>query len=207
MDLLTTILSCSLYIADDGLVRAIAESTAQSNPYFVLDASVDPTQVDPPAAAKSPAEAAARASEILGHGGRPVLGLLQVPPAWLTAFGLELPAAFDPCANIAVGTAMLSEFDAQCAPLPSVKRLASPSRPGGGASSRRACILRKYEEAIGLPDFAAVTRLELRYQKLARPPIEAAPIFAPDASRHFGPDQLLVSVSPLSIASPIHSTP
>src|SRR5579862_4978196 len=41
MDVLSTILACSLYLEDDSIVRAIAESNSQSNPYFVLDASID----------------------------------------------------------------------------------------------------------------------------------------------------------------------
>ena len=107
MDVLTTILTCSLYIGDDSLVRAVAESTPDKNPYFVVDASIDLTQVDPPPPPKTSAEALARATDILAKGGRPVLGLMQVPPVWLSAFGHELPDAFDPCVNIAVGTAML----------------------------------------------------------------------------------------------------
>jgi hypothetical protein len=114
MDVLTTILTCSLYLADDNLVRAIAESTSQSNPYFVIDTSVDMTQVDPPPPPKSASEALARTTDILSKGGRPLLGLLQVPPAWMGAFGRELSDAFDPCTNIAVGTAMLSQFDSEC---------------------------------------------------------------------------------------------
>ncbi len=90
MDVLTTILTCSLYLADDDLVRAIATSTSQSNPYFVLDTSVDWTQVDPPPTPKSAAEAVARARDILSKGGRPLLGLLEVPPGWMIAFGRDM---------------------------------------------------------------------------------------------------------------------
>ena len=115
MDVLTTILTCSLYLADDSLVRAIAESSSQRNPYFVLDTSIERIVVDPPAPPKSASEAIARTTDILANGGRPVLGLMQVPPLWMSVFGRELADAFDPCTNIAVGTAMLSQFDSECA--------------------------------------------------------------------------------------------
>jgi hypothetical protein len=201
MDLLTAILTCSLYISDDALVQAIAESTAQNNPFFVIDASVDLTQVDPPPASKTAAEAAARALDILAKGGRPVLGLLQLTPAWVSAFGRELRAAFDPCTNIAIGSAMLSAFDAQCGAALSPTAI-SKTRGARGASrsaaspspALRRCILRKYEDAIGLPDFATVTTLELRYQRLRSADVTDAPIFATGSSASWGPDQLLVPI-------------
>jgi hypothetical protein len=195
MDLLTTILACSLYASDDALVRAIAEGPSSKNSYLVVDAAVDPTQVDPPPAPKTAAEALARAEDLLAMGGRPLLGLLQLPPAWLGAFGRELARAFDPCTNIAVGTAMLSEFDFEC---------------GGGAvaaqgrglplerTNRRACVLRKYEAATGSVDFEGATLLELSFQRPMKAEIEAAPIFAPESTRSWGPDQLLVHL-PIAI--------
>jgi hypothetical protein len=196
MDLLTTILTCSLYISDDALVRAIAESNAQSNPYFVIDASVDLTQVDPPPAPKSATEAAARATDILAKGGRPVMGLMQLAPAWVSAFGRDLAAAFDPCTNIAIGSAMLSAFDAECAHAGTFKRrVAAAARSVHSPSATvRGCVVRKYEEAIGLPDFAAVTTLELRYQRPHRPDVTDAPIFAAASQASWGPDQLLVPI-------------
>ena len=210
MDLLSTILTCSLYLTGDDVVRAIAESTSQSNPYFVFDASMDLTQVDPPPPPKTASEGVARATDILAKGGRPLLGLLELPPAWMSAFGRDLAAAFDPCTNIAVGTAMLSEFDFECSSGGSARhgRSAAHATKESGSSTdnarspaRRRCVLHKYEEAIGSPDFAMTTLLELRTQRLAHPPVEAAPIFAPARFEHWGPDQLLVSASVSSLAS------
>jgi len=192
MDVLTTILTCSLYLADDNLVRAIAESTSQSNPYFVIDTSVDMTQVDPPPPPKSASEALARTTDILAKGGRPLVGLLQVPPTWMSAFGRELSDAFDPCTNIAVGTAMLSQFDSECAgsgpPNAALKPRTLPS------AARRRCVLRKYEEAIRLAGFSTVTSLELRYQRHLQPQVADAPIFAGAQAASWGPNQLLVPV-------------
>ncbi|MDP9000668.1 MAG: hypothetical protein M3O46_11210 [Myxococcota bacterium] len=204
---MTTILTCSLYIADDGLVRAIAESNPQSNPNFVLDTSVDLTQVDPPPPPKTAAEAVARASDILSKGDRPVLGLLQLPPAWLGGFRRELAAAFDPCTNIAIGTAMLSEFDAQCAAPSYPKSGNNKSRTSFGAAGRRRCILRKYEEAIGLADFTTITTLELRYQRPIWPSVADAPIFALAQALPWGPDQLLMPITNTLPKSPLASSP
>jgi hypothetical protein len=199
MDLLTTILACSLYASDDALVRAIAEGPSGKNPYLVLDAAVDPTEVDPPPAPKTETEALARARDLLAKGGRPLLGLLELPPAWLDVFGRDLASAFDPCTNIAVGTAMLSEFDFECG---------GHTAAGQGRASalertnRRACVLRKYEAATGLVDFEGATLLELSFQRPMKAEIEAAPIFAPESARSWGPDQLLVHM-PIAIVPPL----
>jgi len=198
MDVLTTILACSLYASDDALVRAIAEGSSGKNPYLVLDAALDPTQIDPPPAPRSEAEALSRAEELLTKGGRPLLGLLELPPSWLSAFGRELASAFDPCTNIAIGSAMLSEFDFECG--------ASPAARQGRAlalerTNRRACVLRKYEAAIGTVDFEAAILLELSVQRPMKAKVEAAPIFAPESARTWGPDQLLVHL-PIALAPP-----
>jgi len=197
MDVLTTILTCSLYIGDDSLVRAIAESTPDKNPYFVVDASIDLTQVDPPPPPKTAAEALTRAQGILAGGGRPILGLMQITPVWLSAFGRQLPDAFDPCVNIAVGTAMLSEFDAQCARAVPKSALQSAHRAAADArlAVRRACVLGKYERAIGFPDFALVTTLELHVQRPPPPPALDAPILVLAAVQGSRPDSLLVPTS------------
>jgi len=117
---------------------------------------------------------------------------LQVPPAWMSAFGRELADAFDPCTNIAVGTAMLSQFDSECAGSRAQNAAAKPRTPRSAA--RRRCVLHKYEEAIRLTDFATVTSLELRYQRPLRPQIADAPIFAGAQAGGWGPNQLLVPV-------------
>ncbi|MGD0679045.1 MAG: hypothetical protein ABSC94_26885 [Polyangiaceae bacterium] len=204
MDVLTTILTCSLYLADDALVRAIAESTSERNPYFVLDTSVDWTQVDPPPAPKTAADALARTRDILAKGGRPLLGLLEVPPVWLDAFGRDLADAFDPCTNVAVGTAMISAFDVECAAVtpPNVaQRKNAPSAATSAhapSAARRRCILRKYEEAIGLPDFATATTLELRVQRPIPSPVADAPILVPVPRENAGPASILVPTTSFS---------
>lgn len=202
MDLLATILTCSLYGSDDPLVRAIAEGPSGSNPYLVLDPVADASDAGTPPSPKSEAEATARAKGLMAQGATPLLGLLELPPAWLDLFGQPLPSAFNPCTNIAIGSAMLSEFDSECAASARSQRQA----PVLARVNRRACVLRKYEAAIGADDFEEVIQLELSVQRPRAPSIADAPIFAPASARTWGPDRLLVPVpalaAPLAAASP-----
>src|ERR1019366_1608283 len=62
-DLLTAILTCSLYASHDAVVRAIAEGPSRKNPYLVLDPVADSAEADPPPPPKGEAEATARAKE------------------------------------------------------------------------------------------------------------------------------------------------
>jgi hypothetical protein len=198
MDVLTVILTCSLYASDDALVRAIAEGPGASSPYTVVSAAGDPADVAPPP--KSESEAALRARELIAMRGRPLLGLLQVPPAWIEAFGQPLASAFDACTNVAIGTAMLSQFDYECADPRAAKQDRALER-----TNRRACVLRKYGAALGADDFAEAVQLELSAQAPATAHVTDSPIFAPVAARHWGPDQLLV---PLIVATtPTASAP
>ena len=197
MDLLATILTCSLYGSDDALVRAIAEGPSGSNPYLVLDPVADASEPDTPRSLKSEAEATARAKGLMAQGATPLLGLLELPPAWLELFGQPLPSAFDPCTNIAIGTAMLSDFDSECAR--SARGRAGPALLEH--VNRRACVLRKYEAAIGADDFEEVIQLELSVQRPKAPSIADAPIFAPASARAWGPDRLLVPVP--TLAAPV----
>jgi hypothetical protein len=181
-------------------VRAIAEGPSASDPLRVVSAAAEVAAVDlrpPPGSAK---EAVSRAREVLGERGRPLLGLLQLPPAWLEAFGQPLESAFDPCTNIALGTAMLSQFDWECAP---ARAPSSGSRAQAALerTNRRACVLRKYEAALGAADFAEAVQLELSAQSPLAAHITDAPIFAPVPAPHWGPDQLLVHLVATSAAT------
>jgi hypothetical protein len=188
MDLLATILTCSLYASDDAVVRAIAEGPSGSNPYLIVN-TADGAPLDPPPLPEGEREATARAAELRSEGARLLLGLLQIPPSWLDAFGRPLASAFDPCVNIAIGTAMLSEFDAQCASKVPARDERSRRLE---RTNRRACVLHRYEAAIGSVDFADAIGLELSVQRPRAAALEDAPIFAPPRVRDWGPDQLLV---------------
>ena len=201
MDLLTTILTCSLYASDDALVRAIAEGPSRKNPYLVLDPIADAAEEGAAPPPKGEAEATARARELAAKGGKPLLGLLELPAAWLEIFGRPLEGAFDPCTNIAIGSAMLSEFDYECAASARSRRQPALLE----RVNRRACVLRTYEAATGSVDFEEVVFLELSAQAAIGPSVEEAPIFAPPAASHWGPDQLLVLLTPS--AAPTTPTP
>jgi hypothetical protein len=190
MDLLTTILTCSLYASDDAMVRAIAEGPSGNNRYLVLDPVADVAEAGVPPSPKSEAEATARAKALMAQGGRPLLGLLELPPAWLDLFGRPLSSAFDPCINIAIGSAMLSEFDHECA----VSARSRGQAPLLERVNRRACVLRRYESAIRSDDFEGVILLELSVQRPLTPSIADAPILSPVAAPHWGSDQLLVQM-------------
>ncbi len=190
MDLLTTIFTCSLYASDDAMVRAIAEGPSGNNPYLVLDPVADAAEAGVPPSPKSEAEATARAKGLMAQGGRPLLGLLELPPTWLDLFGRPLPSVFDPGTNIAIGLAMLSEFDHECA----VGARSRGQAPLLERVNRRACVLRRYESAIGSDDFEGVILLELSVQRPLTPSIEDAPILSPARAPHWGSDQLLVQM-------------
>jgi hypothetical protein len=178
---------------DDDLVRAIAQSISHSNQYFVSDVGIEMTSLDPPEP-HTLADAMARVGEITAKGDHPVLGLMELPPTWIDAFGRTNRDAFDACTNVAIGTAMLSQFDYEC-------RNSAPTTPTTSTRNgqQRACVLRKYADAVAVPEFVTVTNLELRFQ---RPVVFAdhvldTPILFADAGEH-GPhsDRIFITVEP-----------
>lgn len=171
MDLLTAILACSVYAQDDALVRAIAQSNSHGNAFAVIDAAAAVESGEPPPAEPRTLVAAiARLEEVRSREGRPLLGWMQLPPEWVTMFGRELREAFDPCVNISIGTAMLSAFDYECSmttpalPASRHRRASRGRRAVAPGVDRRACVVRKYGEAIGMPDFGLMTTLEVSHQ-------------------------------------------
>ena len=200
MDLLIILLACNLYTADEPLVRAIAQSNSHSNPFSVVDPSMDYRDVNVPAEPKTLDAALARLEEVTSKGGKPLLGLMQLPPAWMRMFGREPKDAFDACINVSIGTAMLSALDHECA------GAAGPHVEPVGRRSRRlpvmvvlppdrACVVRKYGQAIGMPDFELLITLELGGQRPARParePVDAPIIFPELNERTWGPDCIFV---------------
>ena len=214
MDILTAVLACSLY-ADDGLVRAIVQSTSASNPYAVIDPAEEAAMDEPPPPLPRTIEdAQTRLSEIIERGGTPLVGLMQVPPAWAVLFGRPLRDLFDPCINISIGTARLSEFDRECTeelrPKPARSKRGAAPKPKLSAAQNRPCIVRKYADAIGMPEFTLVISLELGHQKL-RPLLakaSEAPIFptAP-TGRAWGADRLFFEPASAPESAPPESKP
>ena len=184
MDLLATILTCSLYASDDAVVRAIAEGPSDPNPYFVTNTAV--VETEPLAPPKTEAEATLRSAELVAQGGKP---LLRASPRCRRrgsrpSAGRSV-SAFDPCINVAIGTAMRSEFDAACATKGSMptERARMLER-----TNRRVCVLRNmrggHEHARRLRRRHPARKLSV--QKPAIASIEDAPIFAPLERTHLG---------------------
>jgi hypothetical protein len=196
MDVLAAILACSLYPNDDALVRAIM-AEAHANPDFVYDPTLDPSSTDVPPEPRSPSLALARAQEVQAKQAIPLLGLLSIPPAWLVAFGRSLADAFDPCTNVAIGTAYLSAFDSDC----SHDTGRPPHRPVTG-TERRACVLRRYAEALDMPELVLVVNLELRSLRGAPPTVFEAPIFAAAPEHPWGPVQIFAPLTPPPALAP-----
>jgi hypothetical protein len=202
VDLLTAILACSVYASDDALVRAIAQSNSHGNEFAVVDAAAQADSGDPRQPEPRTLDAAmGRLEEVLSKDGRPLLGWMQLPPDWVTMFGRDLREAFDPCVNVSVGTAMLSAFDYEC----SRATAGAPPAPRHGRSrvprsatrdlDRRACVVRKYGEAIGMPDFGVVTTLELRYQRSFDGAQASSPIQVGPGATQWGADCVFLTLA------------
>ncbi len=187
MDIATAILACSLY-ADDMMVGAIADSGSHGNTYFVHVATAGGigTVDDQP---RSLAEAMARAGDTKATAGRMALGLMSIPTEWLDSFGRPLRDAFDPCVNIAIGTAMLSQFAFEYRRQPHSQSLPTEIRQ----DDLRACTTRRYAEAIGMPELEELVALNLIYrQSLPVADAADAPLFIMPAGDQWGPIRILV---------------
>ncbi len=138
MDIAALLLACSVH-ADDAMLLSIAYVQGRGDPYVVIDVSPQASERDDAhgvgAATSSSTAARAAVARIVAVGGEPVLGLLPVRPEWASEFGKTLDDLFDPCGNIAVASAKLSEFEHAC----------------GRVGKRRGCILDLYGRSLGLP--------------------------------------------------------
>jgi hypothetical protein len=194
MDLLSAVLACSLH-ADSNVVAAIAIASSHGNPYAVLDANAEQGYedigIDEPRPAKSVIgsadEGLVEATRISAQGGAPLLGLLAVPPGWAAMFQRSVRDLFDPCINIAVASAMLSNFEYEC-----------------GARASRRCVLRKYGQAVGLrflvdEVFAELSSARLRtlLNDAETRAHEAGVLARPnDEQRVWGPDRIFFRALP-----------
>jgi hypothetical protein len=199
MDILSAILACSLY-RDDALVRAVVQTNSHGNPYAVVDATLAELSDAPRPEPRSAAAATELATNIAALRELPLLGLMQVPASWATIYGKQLRDLFDPCINVTVGTAKLSDLDYQCARAEKVKMRKPTPRQSNArpkVESRRHCVIRKYADAIRMPEFALVVSVELEHQR-GEPTLVAgivqAPIFFdghPSPEGDSGKDMLL----------------
>ncbi len=180
MDVFAAVFACSLH-GDGELVRAIVDN-AHDDPLFVLDPDAPPEEVEAP---RTRAEGVVLLRSALAAGRRPLVGLLQVPAPWAFDFGRSPEELFNPCINVAIGSAMLSAYDYACA--------RAGGRPGKGLPLRRECVLRRYAEALGLADLPMVVSLNLRSVAVDASPADA-PILPPTGGfQAWGPRCLFVT--------------
>lgn len=137
MDVVAVVAKCSQY-EDRELVRALVRVHSRGLPYFVVDRDA----VLMPTYAPSLEVGREALRRRVTAGLHPVVGLLSVPTEWAQPVGKRVEDLFQPCTNIAIGTAALVRFDTEC------RRQLGPER----ADSVRMCVVGKYAEAIGLPD-------------------------------------------------------
>ena len=153
MDVLALILACSLH-SDDALVRVMVDVQSGGNMYFVGDLASLKTNDG----LTSAADALHAAEEIAKQGGRPAVGLLGVPLDWAARFGHGPIDLFDGCTNIAIGTAMFSEYADACSPRRPPSRLSSQPSHGRRRPARRtvqlvavrSCVLTRLATELGL---------------------------------------------------------
>jgi hypothetical protein len=180
----------------------------------------------PPSPPRSRDAAEARVSQLESNGGVPLLGLLPVPPSWASAFGRSVADLFDGCTNIAIGTAMMSNFAQQCVsdanPRSDRARALAPQRSADAKAARRRrsrslvsasadgrqCVLRKYGEAINFVGLYEFVSLELSFQQARdlyrglTAKAQESPIFAEGPDTPWGPDRIFFQVA----ASPVGRT-
>jgi hypothetical protein len=145
--LLTLILSCSVHL-DDSLVEALAYKLSIGNQYFVADL----TTLNTYDTARTASDALRVVDAIKASGGRPAVGYMSVPLDWAARFGRRPEDLFDGCTNIAIGTAMLSDYARLCTARPARRssRSTRPRRPMRPSLAMRTCILRRLESDINL---------------------------------------------------------
>lgn len=166
--------ACSLH-ADHALVAATALAFSGGDPLTVRDTGWSMPREPLPAARKSREAALARALAIAAAGGAPAIGLLPVPEHWAPQFGRTTADLLDPCQNVLVATAVLSDFARGCGEQRAL-------------ASQRRCVLRRYGTAIGLPGlFAVVQSLLSAPEPTAPEPPVTLPAALPGAGDLFFP--------------------
>jgi hypothetical protein len=200
---------------DDDLVRALALVYSHGNPYFVADAralALGDVSASSDAEASPEEDARTSLAQIVKSGGQPLVGLLAVPTTWAGVYGRHPGALFEPCTNISIGTAMLSAFDAECAPR-APPRARPRVRPSAPSTARRACILERYAEAIGAPPSELAQAVEAQRAALRAEPepppqtVESAALFADGTDDGSGSDDGSPSAQIFFPAAPVVPSP
>jgi hypothetical protein len=148
-------------------VRAIAETNSRGNPYAVLDATLRGDSAEQPLSPRSLEAAVAATDKVLTLYGQPLIGLMQVPIMWARRYQKMPEELFDPCTNLAVGTAKLSELQYECLhPVKAHRKNGHPDVAKTVVSTTvRRCVLHRYAQAIRMPELELVVSLELEHQR------------------------------------------
>jgi hypothetical protein len=163
MDLLTVIATCG-FSRNYPLVLGMIMAYSQGEPHTVhaagefADAQLDNEAVDEPEAAGTKEAAIAQMKRIE----RPLVGLLPVPAAWAMTYQATPEDLLDPCINLSVGTAQLSEYERRCA------------KRGARGDAAQSCAVHEYAQAAGIPLFEELALEEL--QQPTRPASSSARI-------------------------------
>lgn len=134
------LLACSVH-PDDRLLQSIAYVHGRGNPYAVTGMGLDQEDASAMAAPSSADVARAVVHRILFTGGEPAVGLLPVRLDWAEQFGKSPGDVLEPCGNVAIASAKISEFDHAC----------RSKGPRSSAAARRTCTLGRYGASLGLP--------------------------------------------------------
>jgi hypothetical protein len=173
VDLLTTLAACSV-AKDYTLVLAMAVAFSQGNVFTVKDAReieapplYEPGMVDDQEAEQTPRTrdaAVAKLARLRDAGAVVAAGLLPVMPEWAAQFQRSVPDLFDPCINVSIASAMVSQFEYEC-----------------DAKAGRACVLQRYATAAGLEGFDTLVIEAIRSHGLPAGPsavIETEEVFS-----------------------------
>jgi hypothetical protein len=182
MDPFALILACSLY-PDEHLVRAMVEASSQGNATFVADIATLVTYDR----SSSPADAHLLVAELERQGGRPIVGLLGLPPSWVNRAGKSQADLFDACTNLKIGTAVLADHYQTCLRTHTAPASSGTAGTGGtgGAPARsqrsappeaiRLCALRRLGAEIGFDGYAEAVLSFLPRQRVLYAPSGFAP--------------------------------
>lgn len=199
MDLLTIIFACSLH-PDDRLVEAFIRKVSDANPLFLGDFVSLVTHDD----LTSPEQAVEMAEALLAKGGRPALGLMAIPISWAARFNRTPADLLDACTNVAIGTAMMSAFAADCVRSSHHRRHGSYTMMSRRMlESTRACVLSGFDREIGVQGFTKIIA------EIARLPAAAADSDPPAQRSNFwdADPPTVRPQAPLTVPSPTASGP
>jgi hypothetical protein len=109
MDVLMWIMICSLF-PDNTLVQSIINAESNAYQYHMSDSSGIFAAANERIVPDDLKTAKKLLAEMQRRGARPLIGLMGVPAELAAKYGLRPEELFDPCTNIKVGTAILSEL-------------------------------------------------------------------------------------------------